>query len=33
MPPELHEDFGEKIGGAKRDLWKDRGYMPMTWTE
>lgn len=25
MPPELHEDFGEKIGGAKKDLWKDRG--------
>lgn len=23
-----HEDFGEKIGGAKKDLWKDRGlYM------
>lgn len=20
-----HEDFGEKIGGAKKDLWKDRG--------
>jgi len=25
MPPELHEDFGEKIGGAKKDLWKERG--------
>ncbi len=25
MPAELHEDFGEKIGGAKKDLWKDRG--------
>ena len=25
MPPELHEDFGEKIGGAKKDIWKDRG--------
>jgi len=22
---EQHEDFGEKIGGAKKDLWKDRG--------
>ena len=21
----VHEDFGEKIGGAKKDLWKDRG--------
>ena len=21
----MHEDFGEKIGGAKKDLWKDRG--------
>ena len=20
-----HGDFGEKIGGAKKDLWKDRG--------
>lgn len=20
-----HEDFGEKIGGAKKDLWKERG--------
>lgn len=20
-----HEDFGEKIGGAKKDLWRDRG--------
>ena len=20
----VHEDFGEKIGGAKKDLWKDR---------
>ena len=20
-----HEDFGEKIGGAKKDVWKDRG--------
>ncbi len=27
MPPELHEDFGEKIGGAKKDLWKFRGLM------
>lgn len=23
--PQQHEDFGEKIGGAKKDLWKDRG--------
>lgn len=23
--PIQHEDFGEKIGGAKKDLWKDRG--------
>lgn len=22
---EQHEDFGEKIGGAKKDLWRDRG--------
>lgn len=22
---ERHEDFGEKIGGAKKDLWKERG--------
>ena len=22
-----HEDFGEKIGGAKKDLWKDRGLL------
>lgn len=22
---EQHEDFGEKIGGAKKDLWKERG--------
>ena len=21
----LHEDFGEKIGGAKKDLWRVRG--------
>ena len=21
----LHEDFGEKIGGAKKDLWRARG--------
>ncbi len=21
----MHKDFGEKIGGAKKDLWKDRG--------
>ena len=21
----LHEDFGEKIGGAKKDLWGARG--------
>ncbi len=27
MPPELHEDFGEKIGGAKKDQWKLRGLM------
>ena len=20
----MHEDFGEKIGGAKKDLWKDQ---------
>lgn len=26
MPENIqHEDFGEKIGGAKKDLWKDRG--------
>ena len=25
MPPNQHEDFGEKIGGAKKDLWRDRG--------
>lgn len=23
--PMQHEDFGEKIGGAKKDLWKERG--------
>lgn len=23
--PIQHEDFGEKIGGAKKDLWRDRG--------
>ncbi|MCP1109685.1 LPD1 domain-containing protein [Ohessyouella blattaphilus] len=22
-----HEDFGEKIGGAKKDLWKERGLL------
>lgn len=22
-----HEDFGEKIGGARKDLWKERGLM------
>jgi len=22
---ERHEDFGEKIGGARKDLWKERG--------
>lgn len=22
-----HKDFGEKIGGAKKDLWKERGLM------
>lgn len=25
MADNLHEDFGEKIGGARKDLWKDRG--------
>lgn len=25
MPSQQHEDFGEKIGGAKKDLWRDRG--------
>lgn len=25
--PKQHEDFGEKIGGAKKDLWKERGLM------
>ena len=25
MPTNQHEDFGEKIGGAKKDLWRDRG--------
>ena len=25
MPIQQHEDFGEKIGGAKKDLWRDRG--------
>ncbi len=25
MPSNQHEDFGEKIGGAKKDLWRDRG--------
>ena len=33
MPPELHEDFGEKIGGAKKDLWKDRGLYTDDLTE
>mgnify|MGYP000346415184 CR=1 FL=1 len=38
----VHEDFGEKIGGAKKDLWKDRGLyaddleaivpFPVSWT-
>ncbi len=23
--PVQHEDFGEKIGGARKDLWKERG--------
>lgn len=23
--PMQHEDFGEKIGGARKDLWKERG--------
>lgn len=28
MPEQpLHEDFGEKIGGAKKDLWKVRGLL------
>ena len=25
MPKQIHEDFGEKIGGAKKDLWSVRG--------
>jgi hypothetical protein len=25
MPTVQHDDFGEKIGGAKKDLWKERG--------
>lgn len=25
MQVQQHEDFGEKIGGAKKDLWRDRG--------
>ena len=25
--PVQHEDFGEKIGGAKKDLWKERGLL------
>ncbi|MGN0544139.1 MAG: LPD1 domain-containing protein [Acutalibacteraceae bacterium] len=25
MPSQQHEDFGEKIGGAKKDLWRERG--------
>jgi len=25
MPKQTHEDFGAKIGGAKKDLWKERG--------
>lgn len=24
-PPGQHKDFGEKIGGARKDLWKERG--------
>ncbi len=24
-PVGQHEDFGEKIGGARKDLWKERG--------
>lgn len=27
MPTELHQDFGEKIGGAKKDLWRIRGLL------
>lgn len=27
MPIQQHEDFGEKIGGAKKDLWKTRGLL------
>ena len=23
-----HEDFGEKIGGVRKDLWKERGLLP-----
>ena len=25
MPTQQHEDFGQKIGGAKKDLWSGRG--------
>ncbi len=25
IPAAVHEDFGEKIGGARKDLWKGRG--------
>lgn len=25
MPTSQHEDFGQKIGGAKKDLWSGRG--------
>lgn len=27
MARNQHEDFGEKIGGAKKDLWSDRGLL------
>ena len=28
MQGDKHEDFGEKIGGARKDLWGSRGLQP-----
>jgi hypothetical protein len=27
------DDFGEKIGGARKDVWSSRGLYGMTWTD
>ena len=33
MPTPQHEDFGQKIGGAKKDLWGGRGLYTSDLTE